>query len=1014
MLMSRRAFFGDVRAASVFLLGTALFAAQVPAQTYHVLKAFETEGQHPKAGLIEVGGSFYGATFQGGESGLGTVFRLDAEGTMTVLHSFATGEGANPYANPILGSDGKLYGVAGNTIYRMAIDGGGFTVLHTLGGSDGIQPYGPLVQGADGNLYGTAHEGGAHGVGTIFVIDVAGTALTTLHDFSITDGSYPAAALFQAADGNFYGTTSSGGDDGNGTVFRLVTDGTVDNTTFTVLHNFAGNDGAGPACALVQDAGGDLYGTTGGGGDSDHGTVFRIDTDGVMLTTLHSFGALEGFNPTTGVVLAADGNLYGSTRNGGTGSRGTLFRVAADGSVFLKLHDFAGADGAYPEGVLLEGSDGKLYGTTDDSGNLPSQFGTVFRLDTDGNPFETLHAFTPFPEGSDPVGELTSTPFDPTILYGTASHGGEHGFGTIFRIGTDGTGFAVLHSFTFSDGAYPGGRLTAAADGSLYGTTSAGGGGGGGKGTVFKFDPAGPTLTPLHVFSGNDDGNGPSSGVIIGSDGFLYGTTESGGANDLFGTVFRVSTDGGAGFTTLHSFDGTDGQIPRGGVIEASDGRLYGTTTYAGANGKGTIYRIERDGGNFVTLHHFASADGANSYAGLIQGPDGFLYGTTYVGGDNDAGTVFKMDTGGVQLTTLHSFLLSEGAGPESGLLLGADGVLYGTTNVGGTGCQGCGTVFRIDLQGGGFSTVHAFSIDEGAGPKAGIFQAADGQLYGTTPFGGPADGGVLFQLEICQVPSAPVITADACVAPDTGGLAASVSAKSGAIYDWTVAGGTIDGGQGTSAITFTSGSAGTRIRVSVIETDTQGCVGSAAHILQADFDDVPPSDPFYPSVCAIGRNGITAGCGSGDDWRNDAVTRAQMAVFLLKAEHGAAYAPPACSGLFADVPCPGPFSDWIEQLAGEGVTAGCGGGNYCPDSTVTRAQMSAFLLKAEHGPTYSPPPCTGVFGDVACPSLFSDWIEQLAAEGVTAGCGNGNFCPSSPNSRGQMAVFLVKTFGLP
>jgi hypothetical protein len=111
-------------------------------------------------------------------------------------------------------------------------------------------------------------------------------------------------------------------------------------------------------------------------------------------------------------------------------------------------------------------------------------------------------------------------------------------------------------------------------------------------------------------------------------------------------------------------------------------------------------------------------------------------------------------------------------------------------------------------------------------------------------------------------------------------------------------------------------------------------------------------------------------------------------------------------------VPCPSQFADWIEQLAAEGITGGCGGGNYCPDNPVTRQQMAVFLLKAEHGSSYTPPACAGVFGDVPCPSQFADWIEQLALEGITGGCGGGNFCPTNPNTRGQMAVFLVRTFG--
>jgi len=181
-----------------------------------------------------------------------------------------------------------------------------------------------------------------------------------------------------------------------------------------------------------------------------------------------------------------------------------------------------------------------------------------------------------------------------------------------------------------------------------------------------------------------------------------------------------------------------------------------------------------------------------------------------------------------------------------------------------------------------------------------------------------------------------------------------------------------------------------------------------------ADFLDVPQANLFHTDVEKIFRQGITAGCGDGTNYCvANPVTRAQMAVFLLKAKHGSGYVPPACTGTFGDVPCPGLFTDWIEELAIEGITAGCGGGNYCPSASVTREQMAVFLLKAEHGSTYVPPPCTGLFGDVACPSQYADWIEQLSIEGITAGCGGGNYCPTLPVLRGPMATFLSKTFGL-
>jgi uncharacterized repeat protein (TIGR03803 family) len=996
-----------------------LFAAQTQAQTYQVLAAFTTEGANPQAGVIEVAGAYYGTTVNGGNSGKGTIFRIDAgTGTFTTLHHFSgtVGDGAYPYAALILASDGNLYGTTSSayggsgTIFRIAPDGSGFTTLHVFQMSDGAVPKGPLILASDGNLYGTTHEGGAHNSGTIFKMDTAGAQWTTLYQFAGTDGSHPLCGLLQAADGNLYGTTTGGGASGMGTIFRIDTDGTL----LTTLYDFAGSDGDGPAGALVQDAGGMLYGTTGGGGSDAQGTIFRVDTGGTTLTTLYSFTGLgDGWLPAGDVLLGGDGNLYGATQYGGSGSRGTVFRIATSGSGFETLHSFTGPDGAYPRAAVIIADDGMLYGTTDDTGNLPVQFGTVFRLGSDGSAFETLHELTPFPLGTDPKSEPISRAADPSSVYGTTVGGGAHGFGTVYRVGTDGSAYAVLHNFTFSDGARPSSHLVEGPDGLLYGTTSAGGTGSG-PGTIFKIDPAGTTLTTIHFFSGTD-GSTPSAALIVGADGFLYGTTESGGGvSSNYGTVYKVATDG-TGFLTLHSFGGSDGWNPRGRILQADDGNLYGTTVYGGANGVGTVYRMDTSGSNFATLHDFATTDGANPYAGLIQAPDGFLYGGTWVGGDASVGTLFRIDTAGSVLTTLHSFSTSDGVGPEAALLLATDGNLYGTGIVGGAGAclSGCGTVYRIGTDGGGFATVYTFQPGSGDGATAGLTQGVDGSLYGATESGGAGNGGVIYRLELCQVASPPVIAVDQCIAANTSGLMASVASKAGASYAWTLVGGTIDSGQGTSAIDFTSGGPGTSMKLFVVETDSTGCLGEAQDSLQVDFLDVPPLDPLYAFVCTIGRDGISVGCGGGDFCRDDPVTRAQMAVFLLRAQHSAAYVPPPCGGIFPDVPCPGQFTDWIEQLFREGITAGCGEGNYCPADPVTRAQMSAFLLKARHGSAYRPPTCAGRFGDVPCPSLFADWIEELAAEGITAGCGNGDYCPSLPNTRGQMAVFLTKTFSL-
>jgi cysteine-rich repeat protein len=190
-----------------------------------------------------------------------------------------------------------------------------------------------------------------------------------------------------------------------------------------------------------------------------------------------------------------------------------------------------------------------------------------------------------------------------------------------------------------------------------------------------------------------------------------------------------------------------------------------------------------------------------------------------------------------------------------------------------------------------------------------------------------------------------------------------------------------------------------------------------AIHVGES-FPDVPTSYPFYRFIENLFHNGITGGCAGGNYCPGSPVTRAQMAVFLLKSKHGSSYIPPTCTGVFGDVICPSAFADWIERLAAEGITGGCGGGNYCPNNPVTRQQMAVFLLKALDGAAYTPPACVGIFSDVTCtPGVgFPDWIEELYHRGITGGCAVGPpplYCPTNPNNRGQMAVFLVKTFNL-
>jgi hypothetical protein len=217
--------------------------------------------------------------------------------------------------------------------------------------------------------------------------------------------------------------------------------------------------------------------------------------------------------------------------------------------------------------------------------------------------------------------------------------------------------------------------------------------------------------------------------------------------------------------------------------------------------------------------------------------------------------------------------------------------------------------------------------------------------------------------------------------------------------------------GPGSITATTPALSAGSTNDVTV--SNPGGLAGTLNNAWVADFLDVPPASNFHGDVVKLVANEITAGIGGGFYGVSDNIKRQSMAVFILKAEHGICYTPPPCSGMFADVPCPSTFANWIEAMAAEGITGGCGGDNFCPQNPVRRDQMAVFLLKGKHGSGYVPPACAGVFTDVPCPSPFADWIEQLKTEQVTSGCGGTNYCPASNNTRGQMATFVRKAFNL-
>jgi uncharacterized repeat protein (TIGR03803 family) len=949
--------FGSVTSAVAALNLTGVTSSGVVLET---LYSFTTNsfGCLPFGGLIQANnGRFYGTTSAGGLQRVGTVFQMDTNGVVTLVYAFPNGTGGNnppngslPCAALVQGTNGLLYGtaVAGGstddgTVFRASTNGTGTVGWSLTSASSGSAPYGGLVQGRDGNFYGTTSIGGAYrygtpwGYGTVFKLTSSGS-LTAIHSFGYEDGAYPSSTLVQGADGSFYGTAQNGGTNGGwGTIFKITPGGVL-----TPLFSFANTNGAWPFAGLVQDSGGAFYGTTYAGGAcygtnypgifqgiyssaagvaQGAGTVFKLSADGTFKSLYSFTGGNDGSNCSGGLLLASDGNLYGTTESGGVYGLGTVFRITSDGTLATLVH-FDGYQGANPESTLIQGTDGRLYGTTQNGG--ANGWGAIFRLSIN-SPLQITQQPQPQQGFAGDTATFSVATFGSLpvsyqwLKNGTSLSDGGNVSGSSLRTLTltslgvaDAAMYSVVVSNVYGAVTSTGARLEVIfsppylisgpeAQTVLVGAAATFRAEAGGAGplsfqwqengtnlidggnisgsttptltlasvtvtnvgtysvivsnaldvlsspgvalTVLPVNPPGTLVTVAHPFSGGTGGFNPHAGVIEGTDGIFYGTTVNGGSG-LYGTAFRVYPSGV--FGVMHSFtNGVDGATPLAGLIQASDGNLYGASLHGLGMSLGTLFRLTP--ANALTpLHAFGGGDdGGNPLASLVQGSDGNLYGTASTGGSNGVGTVFSLSTNGL-FTPLCSFNSTNGSCPASSLVQGNDGKLYGTTAAGGT--HDLGTVFSLSTN-GSFNSLVSFDYTAGAYPSNGVVQATDDAFYGTASSGGTNGGwGTVFRL-----------TANRTLTPlhsfnyedgayPVGGL---VEATDGNLYGTTSQGGI--GGQGTVFQITTDG----RLTTLVWFNGTNGANPQGALIQARDGS-------FY-GTAEFGRTGYNGPSGSGD-----------------------------------------------------------------------------------------------------------------------------------------------------
>lgn len=639
----------------------------------------------------------------------------------------------------------------------------------------GQEPAGGLIADAAGNLYGTTAAGGFYGLGAVFELTQNSHGVwseTVLYSFTGgSDVDLPYGSLVFDAAGNLYGAAVSGGK-GFGGVFRLQP-ASVGTWTETVLHAFSSENQT-PNGGWVFDQSGNLYGTTTQTGK----TIYKLSPgpkDQWTASVIYQFTSTSTLNGN--LVVDADGNLYGTATRIGV-NNGEVFELSpSSGGTWTEteLYGFRAApDAEYPSGGVIFDISGNLYGVTVNGGTgtgcSGGPCGTVFELvrGTNGTwADKVLYSFQGGNDGQSPYGILA---FDQSgNLYGTTYNGGAAGYGTVYELAQSGGTWTKTTLWNYSggsDGGNPDFGVTLGSAGQVYVAASVGAGLFGnynGNASVLQLIPSdGKVGETIVTKFPNTDGNDPQTNLIADSAGNFYGATTLGGAYG-FGTVFELIRSSGGTWTDqiLYSFkhgkDINTGASPSSLILD-SHGNLFGETAYDGVSGSGTVFELSPAGGGKWTatqLHTFTGgADGGQPYGGLVLDGQGNLYGTTEYGGKGSAcgtlkcGTIFELtqSSGSWSKSVLYNFAggATDGANPMAGLVFDQNGNLYGTTQFGGdlaTCTKGCGVVFELSPASGAWTErlLYAFTNSNGDGrePAANLIFDSFGNLYGTTSGGG-------------------------------------------------------------------------------------------------------------------------------------------------------------------------------------------------------------------------------------------------------------------------------------
>jgi uncharacterized repeat protein (TIGR03803 family) len=547
-------------------------------------------GSTPRGAIVFEPNSetIYGTCTNGGSNGFGTIFKYNIQDGLTAIHHFTGGAGGSfPQGGLCLGADGALYGTtqfgganSQGSVFKYNLTSVSHEVIYSLSNAsiDGRYPFGALIEAEPGLFLGTCAEGGSSGVGTIFSISDTGDFVRLRSLISGADGAFPKTGLTQIEDDTFYGMCEFGGSTGFGTAYSITTAG-----VFAKIHdlNYT-DDGSNPIGGLARNLNGTAFGLARNGGTNDAGTIFSVGTDEGLMK-LHDFSLPENGAHPVGLTTAGN-TFFGLTRAGGEFNAGIFFKTELNGER-TKLFDFEDVfEGRYPNSDLLLHSDGLYYGSTRFGGI--GNAGTLFRISAEGD-FTLLHTFDSSDDGQFPYGGLTDV--GDGYFYGTTVAGGLFGDGTVYRITPEGEHTKLVDLFSFFDGAAPEATLKSTPEGQLLGLAS--GGGDFSQGTLFSFDPSTNAISVLHHFDGIS-GAAPKHQLYAHGDGHYYGTATSGGSGS--GTLFRYQND--AGLEVIHTFSALDGSAPSGSLTADNGGVLYGFCQAGGSFGMGTCYAYGTSG----------------------------------------------------------------------------------------------------------------------------------------------------------------------------------------------------------------------------------------------------------------------------------------------------------------------------------------------------------------------------------------------------------------------------------